>query len=225
MRRLTVLFLLITCAFALYARDTYSVSLMGGYRYSKTMGHTGEAAVLCTLPVHRNVELQGGVLLSGYNQYAVALDVRPKLPLPVGELFWDVDLRYRALAYAHQHDLVGAVAMGYRMDYVSAKVGFYSRQMRHAQGGHVNELVNVLYQLAVYVRPQSSSWNIKLGIDNQDDFQFERFWSPMGRMGGWVDVTPRWRIVMDAYLRLAGVMHMHAEPEAVGARVGCMVRF
>lgn len=202
------------------AQERYSFPVEGGYRYNKTLAHTGEVALRSHMPVHPHLELDAGVLLSGFNEYGLALDISPKVVLPVGELYWEADLRYTAAAYAHQHDIAGAVGMGYRMDYVSVCLGYYARRLQHTAGDGVTEWGNLLYDIDVFVRPQSSCWNLWVSVGNRDEFRLERMWSPMGRLGAWYDINAHWRVRLQAQLQLAGVFHMNAEPENAYVRTG-----
>ena len=101
----------------------YRLTVMGEYSYNKTWGHHGNLDVQSLLPFNDYFEMEAKVQLSSANVYSGALQFRPKFELPVGEMFIETDLYYRAVVRNQLGDLTAALGVGYRMDYVSVTLG------------------------------------------------------------------------------------------------------
>lgn len=214
-----------------YGDNRYSLSVLGGYEFNKTWGSTGNLNVKALMPVNPYVELEGKVQLSTANVYTMAAVVRPKFVLPVGELFTNVEVSYRALKRSNSWDFVTALSLGYRMDYVSAEIGFFSRVMDvykrdwHSENSYNCEPFNMLYRVRVNTRPRTENWNLWLALTNVDDFLFERAWAPFIQLGAHYDVDSHWRVNVETELKLAGMFHMNAELYSAYVKAGFSYRF
>lgn len=230
MRRLFT-YIALFCCIIISAEERYSLSVLGDYSYNRTYASHGNIEVLSSLPVNPYVELEGKLRLSTANLYTANVTVRPKFPVPVGELFLDVELCYNAIARSRQWDFVTAFSLGYRMDYVSVEVGFFSRVMDvyhrewHSEEAYNVEPFNLLYRLQVNTRPYTENWNLWFALTNKDDFTFERMWAPFFQIGARYDVNEHWRILLDSELKLSGMFHLNAEFYSAYLRAGFSYRF
>lgn len=226
-----ILICLSLVSLTVWADERYSLSVLGSYSYNKTWGSFANLDVKAMMPVNKNIELEARVELSTTNVYTMTAVVRPKFALPVGELFADVQLYYRSYVRANQWDYVTALSLGYRMDYVSAQIGFFSRVMDvykrewHSEAAYNSEPFNLLYRLQVNCRPTAENWNIWLAATNIDDYQIERAWAPFVQIGARYDVNEHWRVLVDGELKLAGMFHMNAELYSAYVRAGFAYTF
>ena len=85
--------------------------------------------VQALLPLNRYVEMNINLQASFKNVYSVGVVLRPKVILPYGELFFDTEVLYKAVMRDNQMDLVTALSLGYRFDYVSFQIGSFARVM------------------------------------------------------------------------------------------------
>ena len=126
-------FLLILCPLGLMAANPgfgerkYSLSGMVEYSYNKTWGHHANFDIQSLMPINPHFEMEARLQFSTANVYSGALQIRPKFELPVGELFLETDVYYRAIARNRIGDITAALGVGYRMDYVSITLGVFSR--------------------------------------------------------------------------------------------------
>lgn len=214
-----------------FGDSRFNLSFLPEYGYNRTWGSMANFNLKALLPLNPYFEADARVQLSTANVYTAHLVLRPKFTLPAGELFIDGGLYYRAAVRSNQWNFVGAVSLGYRMDYISAQVGFYSRVMDsyrrewHSETAYNCEPFNLLYRLQVWARPQRENWNISLAITNVDDFQYERMWAPFFQLEGRYDINDHWRINVETELKLAGMFHLNAEFYSAYARAGFTYRF
>ena len=156
---------------------------------------------------------------------------RPKFELPVGELFIETDVYYKALARNRISDITAGLGVGYRMDYVSVTLGVFARVMDdwdrdwHSNDTYVVEPFNLLYRLEVFCRPQSNPWNLSFLFSNVDDFQMERMWQPLFGINGWCDVADHWRLIFGVQCKPTGMFHLDATFYGATARFGFSYRF
>lgn len=242
-RRILICLLAAVCATSVVAQEQekpdyrgfgyrwYSLSFLPEYAYNRTWGSMANFNIMALLPLNQYFEAEAKVQLSTANVYTTHLVMRPKFSLPAGELFIDGGLYYRSFKRSNQWQFVGAVSLGYRMDYISAQVGFYGRVMDqykrewHSEEAYNSEPFNLLYRLQVFARPQRENWNLSLAITNMDDFQYERMWAPFFQLEGRYDINEFWRIHLDTELKLAGMFHLNAEFYSAYVRAGFTYRF
>lgn len=243
-------FLFIFCVFALSlsaapkeytARDghslrgfgmpAYQISVSAEYAYNRTWEHFANFNVQALMPVNQYFELQTNLRFSTANVYTGALILRPKFALPVGELFLETELLYKALARNRLSDFCAALSVGYRMDYVSFNIGMYGRVMDtwdrewHSEAIYNCEPFNILYRLEVFCRPQMSKWNISACFSNIDDYQMERTWQPLFMLGGHYDINQHWRVAFSGECKPTGMFHLNATIYSVYARAGFTYTF
>ena len=107
----------------------YTLTAMGEYSYNTTWSHHGNLDLQALLPFNPHFEMEARLQLSTANVYSGALQFRPKFELPVGEMFIETDIYYRALLRSRSNDITAALGVGYRMDHVSVTLGVFSRVM------------------------------------------------------------------------------------------------
>ena len=201
------------------------------YSYNYTYGHFANFDVLTRVPLNPYFELDAGVQASTANIYTVSADLRPKFPVPVGEMYLDTRLLYKAVVRDRMHDFAASLGLGYRMDYVDVHVGLFTRLMSdfnrdwHSEDEMVTEPLGVIYNVEVFVRPQSSPWNLSMRIANYDDFQIERIWQPLFMLGGRYNPTERLSVLLEAQCKPTGMFHLNASFYGATLRAGVAYNF
>ena len=239
-RSLFVTLLMMHCALCMSATDStrwqlpesrYSITAMVEYAYNLSWGHFANIDAQALLPINRHFEMKVNLQASFKNVYTAGVIMRPKFPLPCGELFFDTEVMYKAVLRANQMDLVTALSLGYRFDYLSVQIGSYARVMENyarewnSEEAYNIEPFNLLYRLEVFCRPQSCNWNISAVFANYDDYQFERMWQPLFMLGGRYDIDNHWRVHLDAECKPTGMFHLNAAFYAATVRAGFTYRF
>lgn len=232
-----ILFLTLLCPLWLFAGNPgfgerhYSLSAMAEYSYNTTWGHHGNFDVQALMPFNPHFEMEAKLQFSTANVHTMALQFRPKFELPVGEMFLETDVLYRAVARNRIHDFTAALGVGYRMDHVSVTLGVFSRVMDdwdrdwHSNETYVVEPFNLLYRIEVFCRPQNNPWNLSFMFSNVDDYQMERMWQPLFSLGAWYDVNNHWRLNFAAQCKPTGMFHLDASFYGAYLRAGFSYRF
>ena len=193
-KRILILFLsfcplLLSAANPGFGTRKYSVTGIVEYNYNKTYRHQANFDIQSLMPINPHFEMEAKVQLSTANVYTGALQLRPKFELPVGELFLESDLMYRAVARNKVGDITASVGVGYRMDYVSVTIGSFCRVIDdwnrswYSNETYIVEPFNLLYRIEAFCRPQDNNWNLSFLISNIDDYQMERMWQPAFSIG------------------------------------------
>lgn len=214
-----------------FGERNYSLTVMGEYGYNTAWSHHGNLDVKALLPFNPHFEMEAKVQLSTANVYTGTLQMRPKFELPVGEMFLETDVMYRAVARNQIGDITAALGVGYRMDYVSFTIGVFSRVMDdwtrdwHTVDTYVSEPFNLLYRLEVFCRPQSNPWNLSFCFSNLDDFQMERMWQPLFSANAYYDIAERWRLEFGAQIKPTGMFHLDATFYGAMCRAGFTYKF
>ncbi len=214
-----------------FGSQGYQLSVMGEYTYNRTWEHFGNLDIQSLMPINPHFDLQVNLQLSTANVYTGAAILRPRFALPVGELFAETEVLYKAVARSRQHDLCTALSVGYRMDYVSVQVGMFSRVMaswdREWRTTEVFncEPFNLLYRFEVFCRPQSCRWNLSACMSNIDDYQMERMWQPIFLLGGHYDVDSHWRVLLSGECKPTGMFHLNATFYSAYLRTGFTYTF
>ena len=209
----------------------YTITGMAEYSYNTAWSHHANLDVQALMPFNPHFEMEAKLQFSTANVYTGALQMRPKFELPVGELFIETDVMFKALARNRISDLTGALGIGYRMDYVSVILGVFGRVIEdwdrswYTDESYIVEPFNVLYRLEVFCRPQNNPWNLSFMFSNVDDYQMERMWQPLFSIGAWYDVTDNWRLNFGAQCKPTGMFHLDATFYGATARVGFSYRF
>ena len=233
------LFLLLTlvCSLAVSAANPgfgdrrYTVSGMVEYSYNNTWGHHANFDVQALMPINPHFEMEAKLQFSTANVYTGAFQLRPKFELPVGELFIETDMIYRAIARNQMGDITAALGVGYRMDYVSVTLGMFCRVIDdwnrewYSHETYIVEPFNLLYRIEVFGRPQNNPWNIWASFSNVDDYQMERMWQPLFGLGAYYDITDHWRVNAFVQCKPTGMFHLDATFYGATGRVGCSYRF
>ena len=236
MRKFT-LFLMLLCSMAVFSANPgfgdrkYTVSGIAEYSYNTAWGHHVNFDIQGLMPFNPYVEMEARLQFSSANVHSGALQIRPKFELPVGEMFLETDIYYRAVARAQMSDITAALALGYRMDYVSVTLGVFSRVLDdwnrdwHTNDTYVVEPFNLLLRLEVFARPQNNPWNISFIFSNVDDYQMERMWQPLFALSAYYDVTNHWRLNFGVQCKPTGMFHLDATFYGATARAGFSYRF
>ena len=230
MKRLFLFSLLCLSALA-YAQSPYSLSLHAGYGHNLIYGSFATFDIDAQLPINQYFEAEANLRTSTANVHTLGVQLRPKFALPVGELFLEDRLMANFLLRDHVNEFAHAISLGYRMQYVSAQLGFFSRVMvpmpyeRNSDNASISEPFKLLYRVEAFVRPATSSWNLAVAISNVDDYMMERPWTPMLYLRGWYDVNNHWRLHLAGKYKNAGMFHMNAHYYASELRVGAEYRF
>ena len=214
-----------------FGQRRYTVTGLGEYSYNTTWGHHGNIDLQALMPINQHFEMEAKMQFSTANVHTGVLQIRPKFELPVGEMFIETDLMYRAIARNKIGDIVAAVGVGYRMDHVSITIGSFCRVMDdwtrdwHSEDNYVVEPFNLLYRIEVFCRPQNNNWNLSFMFSNVDDYQMERMWQPLFSIGAWYDVTEHWRLNFGAQCKPTGMFHLNANFYGATFRTGFSYRF
>lgn len=236
MRRI-ILYVVLLCPLWLLAANPgfgdrrYTVSGLVEYSYNTTYEHYGNFDVQALMPINPYFEMEAKLQFSTANLYTGALQIRPKFELPVGELFIETDLMYRAFARNRIGDIFAAIGVGYRMDYVSFTIGSFCRVIDdwdrdwHSNDSYMVEPFNLMYRLEVFCRPQNNSWNLSFLFTDVDEYQMERMWQPLFGIGAWYDVTEHWRLHFAARCKPTGMFHLNASFYGAAFKTGFSYRF
>lgn len=214
-----------------FGNTGYALSISAEYAYNRTWEHFGNLNIQALMPINPHFELQTNVQLSSANVYTGALILRPKFALPVGELFAETEVLYRAIARNRQGDFCAALSVGYRMDYISLNIGMFGRVMStwdrdwHTEETYNAEPFNLLYRLEVFCRPQTSHWNISACMANIDDYKMERMWQPIFMLGGRYDIDQHWRVALSGECKPTGMFHLNATFYSAYLRAGFTYKF
>jgi hypothetical protein len=213
------------------ADDKYAVSVHAGYGHNLTYGSFANFDMDAYLPINQHFEAEANVRTSTANVHTIGVQMRPKFALPVGELFLEDRLMAKFVVRDQVNEFTHAISLGYRMQYVSAQLGLFSRVMvpqpyeKNSDNEYIAEPFCLLYRVEAFVRPATSYWNIAIALSNVDDYMLERGWNPMLYLGGWYDVNEHWRLRLAGKYKHAGMFHMNAHYYAAEVRVGAEYRF
>ena len=209
----------------------YSLTLRAGYGHNLIYGSFANFDIDAHLPINQYFEAEANLRTSTANTHTIGVQMRPKFALPVGELFLEDRLMANFLARDHVNEFAHAISLGYRMQYVSAQLGLFSRVIvpmpyeRNSDNGNISEPFKLLYRVEAFVRPQTSCWNLSVAISNVDDYMMERPWTPMLYLRGWYDINDHWRLHLAGKYKNAGMFHMNAHYYAPEVRIGAEYRF
>lgn len=209
----------------------YSLSVHAGYGHNLTYGSFANLDIDAQMPIHPYFEAEANLRLSTANTYALGVQLRPKFALPVGELYLEDRLMANFIIRDQLNEFIHAISLGYRMQYVDAQLGLFSRIMvptpyeRNSNNEIISEPFKLLYRVEAFIRPETSCWNIGIALSNIDDYMMERPWNPVLYLRGWYDVNEHWRIQLAGKYKNAGMFHMNAHYYASEVRLGAEYRF
>ncbi len=209
----------------------YALTAYADYGYNYTWENYGGASLVAYLPINPYFEAEVGARLLSSNVHTFQADIRPVFPLPVGALYLSTHVIYTASFRNRIQDVAASIGIGYRMDYVNVQFGLQTRMIDsfgrtpHATDHIIYEAPHLLYGVEAFVRPQTSVWNLSLRMANYDDFQIERMWQPLFRIGGRYDIDNHWRVLADVTCKPTGMFHLNASFYGLQARAGFSYRF
>ena len=214
-----------------FGEEKYSLSLMAEYGYNRTWEHMGNVDLYAHMPVVKNVQIDARMQYCSANVLTGAIVLRPTFDLPVGQLFAETEVLYKAVLRNRMSDMCAALSVGWRFDYVSVQIGGFARVLDswdrdwHSEDKYETEPFNLLYKLEIFCRPQTNNWNISVGLSNKEDWQMERMWQPMFLFGSRYDIDEHWRVHLDAQMKITGMFHLNATFYAAYVRAGFSYRF
>ena len=232
-----ILLLTLLCPLCLFAgtrgfgKRHYTLTTMAEYSYNTTWGHHGNFDVQALLPFNPHFEMEAKLQFSSANVHTGAVQFRPKFELPVGEMFLETDVMYRAVCRNRMNDITAGLGVGYRMNYVSVTLGVFCRILDdwdrswYSNETYVVEPFNLLYRIEVFCRPQTNPWNLSFMFSNVDDYQMERMWQPLFSVGAWYDFNKHWRLNLAAQCKPTGMFHLDASFYGATLRAGFSYRF
>lgn len=204
----------------------YELSLSAAYGFNTSWSHYGGASLSAYLPFHRNFEAEAFTQYMSAGDFTSSVSLRPKYALPVGEMFLDGGICYKLLHKYRISDFCAALSLGYRMDYVSAQIGCFTRKIIDMDSkGSQDEAINFVYRVSFNVRPASSVWNLGGGISNFTEFEYERPWQPVFFLNGHYSINPRLRARAVVYIKPTGIFHLTANFYGIRTELGVTYAF
>ena len=218
-------------AASVYRDSCYAIGMTGGYAYNNTYGHYGHISIDAFLPITYYFDAEVNVRTSTANVHDFAVHLHPKIILPVGELFLATRIRYNLFARNEFHSLSTSFCLGYRMDYVSAEIGYGSRVSafidlsKHTAENGISEPHNLVYRVELFARPPQAKWNISAYVTNITEYQMERMFTPIFGLRTTADIKDHWRFIFEGRCKPVGLSNF--VPSFYGAEgvIGLMYRF
>ncbi|MCQ2351822.1 MAG: hypothetical protein MJ003_07640 [Paludibacteraceae bacterium] len=229
MRKIRLIILFLTISFGGFASNlsrgfyepSVSFEFMPEYSYNiqwKSMANFDLKSTFAKTPYF---EFTTALQFSTLNVHTVDFRLKPRLPLPIGELFLDFEPYYRIDVKDRIHDAAIAASVGYRFDYLSFQVGWFGRFLVPFDGGgYHKELANILYGVEVFCRPQYSNWNISLRMSNFNDYQIERWSEPLFMLSARYDLFDMMRLSAGVECKPVGIGNVQAQFFGITARIG-----
>lgn len=214
-----------------YGANQYAVRMNIGYLHNTTYGSYAGFDFGGFMPINQHFEMQADLRFTTAGYHALGIQLRPKFAVPVGEFYLEGRLLSGLYERDGFNDLTQALAVGYRMDYVSFQVGMSTRIIMptpydwHDGSNIIVEPFNICYRLEVFVRPQTSPWNISLCASNMTDYQIERVWQPIFMANGLYNIDEHWQVNLSALCKPTGMFHLNAKYYAAELRAGFAYNF
>lgn len=214
-----------------FGTDRYSVRMNIGYNHNTTYGSYAGFDFGAFMPINEHFEMQADLRFTTAGNHSIGVQMRPKFAVPVGEFFLEGRLFTGLYPRDGYNDLTQALAVGYRMEYVSFQVGMSTRLIMetpydwHANSNIIVEPFNICYKLEVFVRPQTSPWNISLCASNMTDYQIERVWQPIFMANGRYNIDEHWQVNLAALCKPTGMFHLNAKYYAAEVKAGFAYNF
>ena len=236
MKKLSTMILLLAAVLPVmsqvqFGTDRYSVRAHIGYAHNTTYGSHAVFDIGGFMPLNEHFEMQADLRLSTAGTHALGVQFRPKFAVPVGEFFLEGRLLSCLYSKDGYNDLTQVLSVGYRMDYVSFQVGMSTRLIIetpynwHGNSNIIVEPFNICYKLEVFVRPQTSPWNISLCASNMTDYQVERVWQPSFMANGRYNIDEHWQVNLSALCKPTGMFHLTAKYYGAEVRAGFAYNF
>ena len=218
-------------ATSVYRDSCYAIGMTGGYAYNNTYGHYGHISIDAFLPITYYFDAEVNVRTSTANVHDFAVHLHPKIILPVGELFLATRIQYNLFARNELHSLSTSFCVGYRMDYVSAEIGYGSRVSafidlsKHTAENGISEPHNLVYRVELFARPPQAKWNISAYVTNITEYQMERMFTPSFGLRTTADIKDHWRFIFEGRCKPVGISNMVASFYGAEGVIGLMYRF
>lgn len=236
-KRLTLLILLLAASLlpiaaqVQFGTEQYSLRANIGYNHNTTYGSFAGFDIGAFMPINQHFEMQADMRFTTAGAHAIGVQLRPKFSVPVGEFYIEDRLLTGLYPRDQFNELVQALAVGYRMDYVSFQVGMSTRLIINApydwhDGSNIIvEPFNLTFRLEVFVRPHTSPWNISLCASNMTDYQIERLWQPIFMLNGRYNIDEHWQVNIGALCKPTGMFHLNAKYYGAEVRAGFAYNF
>ncbi|MCQ2272453.1 MAG: hypothetical protein MJZ72_06680 [Bacteroidales bacterium] len=214
-----------------FPNERYSISLMGMYGYNYTWHSYGGIDINGHMPINQHFEMDAALEIHSASVCALTVVARPKFPIKKGEFFLDGSIHSRIFWGYKTTMLSFSGSFGYRMDYVSVQIGLLSNFIMDMEldyrtnNSHVYEPFNILYRLAVNVRPQRSCWNLQIAVANYTDYEYERTWLPIFMLRGNYNFLNHFSAILDIDFKSAGKFHLNNQFWGVNVRTGIKYMF
>ena len=218
-------------AASVYRDSCYAIGMTGGYAYNNTYQHYGQISIDAFLPITYYFDAEVNVRTSTANVHDFAVHLHPKIILPVGELFLATRIHYNLFARNEFHSLSTSFCVGYRMDYVSAEIGYGSRVSafidlsKHTAENGISEPHNLVYRVELFARPPQAKWNISAYVTNITEYQMERMFTPIFGLRTTADIKDHWRFIFEGRCKPVGISNMVASFYGAEGVIGLMYRF
>ena len=216
---------------SVYQDSCYAIGMTGGYAYNNTYEHYGHFSIDAFLPITHSFYVEVNMRTSTASVHDFALHLHPKIILPVGELFLATRIQYNLFARNEFHSLSTSFFVGYRMDYVSAEIGYGSRVSafidlsKHTAENGISEPHNLVYRVEVFARPPQAKWNISTYVTNVTEYQMERMFTPIFGLRTTADIKEHWRIIFEGRCKPVGISNLVASFYGVEGIIGLDYRF
>lgn len=186
---LTLLLLLSLCAVlssALRSQEAQSLELNGwvGLGHNLTDNIHGHISSLVTWHYNPNIDLSGGIRWRSPKMFALQAVPTVKFPLKEGHLQLQNRYIYQAWLDYNIQEFNALISFGYVSPRWKAVVGVFNKFFSNihtpfSNVEYVFEPLNVAYDLEFWFLQSYRKWNFSIRICNIDDFQAERFFSPL----------------------------------------------
>ena len=186
---LTLLLLLPLCAVpstALRSQEAQSLELNGwvGLGHNLTDNIHGHISSLVTWHYNPNIDLSGGLRWRSPQMLAVQAAPTIKFPLKRGELLLQTRFLYQAWFNYNIQEFNTFYLAGYSSPRWKILLGTFNKFFSNihtpfSNREYIFEPLNFAYDLEFWVLRSFRKWNFSLRLCNIDDFQAERFFSPL----------------------------------------------
>ena len=235
-----LLFMVLLCmplrAESVYRDTCYSLRADVGYAYNIVYGHHATFDMGAVLPINRNFVGEVSARATTANTYTVGFRIQPKFPIErnakdCGEVLLETSVLYNRFQRNQMHGLAAALSVGYRWEYVYAKVGYGMSMMaamvmsQHSTENSIFEPHNLIYYLEIFARPHTSPWNISACITDMTDVQMERMFTPIFILRSYADVAEHWRLYFSGQCKPVGIANQAASFFGAELSAGASYRF
>lgn len=204
----------------------YELSFDAAYGFNTSWSHYGGASLSAYMPFHRYFEAEVFTQYISAGDFTSSVSLRPKYALPVGELFIDGDICYKLLHKYRISDFCASLSFGYRMNFVSAQIGCFTRKLIDMDSNSTqDEAINFIYRVSFNIRPATSVWNLGGGISNFTEFEYERPWQPIFFLNGHYSINPHLRAKATVYIKPTGIFHLTASFYGIRTELGVIYSF